>query len=102
MFQPTTLYRRSVLVVLVCISAGIIEAGLIIGAVRLNEPNWGLAIVVSRVGMLTSAICLVAGVVGSRQKPTIGIAELGVVAGFISLWLTVSFEAVSHICWVCL
>jgi hypothetical protein len=109
MFSPTTRYGQSVLVVLVCLGAGIIEAGLFAYAVNDNQwnglyyqANWDLALAVNRAGILTSAISIVAGVVGARQKPTLGISELGAVIGFFGLVVTLFIEAVSHICFVCI
>ncbi len=89
------------MVVLACLGTGILEVGLFISAVHTSQPNWSLAITASRAGMVTSAASLVAGVVGARQKPTIGISELGVVAGIFGLFLTAAVEAVTQICWVC-
>ena len=96
------MYRWSVIIVLACFVAGIVEIGLFISAVHTSYPNWNLALAASQAGIVTSLICIVSGVVGARQRPTLGISELGVVVGVVGLLLTLMVEAVSHICWVCL
>ncbi len=95
-------YRWSVVVVVACLIAGIVEAGVFISAVHTEQPKWDLALAVNRAGIVTSAIAIVAGVVGARQKPTLGISEVGVVIGFLALCLTLGIEGLSHICFICI
>jgi hypothetical protein len=98
-----------VVVVVACLIAGIIEGGLFVYAVNANQwnglyyqANWNLALAVNRAGILTGAIAIVAGVVGARQNPTLGISEVGVVIGFFGLVVTFFIEALSHVCFVCI
>ena len=109
MFPPTTRYAQSVLGVLVCLGAGIIEGGLFVYAINdkhwnglYHQANWDLALAVNRAGIFTSVISIVAGVVGARQKPELGISELGVVIGFFGLVVTLMIEAFSRTCFVCI
>jgi hypothetical protein len=100
--RHANLYRWSVVVVIVCLIAGIVEAGVFVSAVHTEQPNWDLALAVNRAGILTSAIAMVAGVVGACQKPTLGVSEVGVVVGFLALWLTLGIEGLSHVCFICI
>jgi len=91
-----------VVVLVACLIAGVVEAGVFISAVHTEQPNWDQALAVNRAGILTSAIAIVAGVVGARQRRTLGISELGVVVGFFGLVVTLMIEAFSHTCFVCI
>jgi hypothetical protein len=96
------LYRWAVAMVVACLIAGVVETGIFVSAVHTEQPNWGLEMAANRAGIVTSLICTVAGVVGARQSPTLGISELGIVIGFLSLLLTLAIEALSHICFICI
>jgi len=96
------LYRWAVAIVVACLIAGVVETGIFVSGVHTEQPNWGLEMAANRAGIVTSLICSVAGVVGARQKPTLGISELGIVIGFLSLLLTLAIEALSHICFICI
>src|SRR5260370_41048972 len=99
MFPPTTRYGQSVLVVLVCLGAGIIEGGLFVYAINdkhwnglYHQANWDLALAVNRAGIFTSVISIVAGVVGARQKPELAISEVGFAIGFLARGVTLLLE----------
>ncbi|MHB8610807.1 MAG: hypothetical protein ACYDAL_00065 [Candidatus Dormibacteraceae bacterium] len=55
--------------VLVCLGAGIFEAGLFIWLLNNNNPRWSLALIVIPAGIVTSGICVVWGVFGVLLKP---------------------------------
>ena len=99
--RQVNLYRWAIVIVVACLVAGVVEIGVVISAVHTEQPNWDLVLGANRAGIVTSLICTIAGVVGARQKPTLGISELGVVVGFISLWFTLGLEGFSHVCLMC-
>jgi uncharacterized membrane protein HdeD (DUF308 family) len=100
--RHVNLYRWAVAIVVACLVAGVVEIGIFVSAVHKEQPNWDLEMAVNRVGIVTSLICTVAGVVGARQKPTLGISELGVVIGFLAFWLTMGIEELSQVCFICI
>jgi hypothetical protein len=100
--RHVNLHRWAVAIVVVCLIAGVVETGIFVSAVHKEQPNWDLEMAANRAGIVTSLICTAAGVVGARQKPTVGISEVGVVVGFFALWLTVGIEAVSRVCFICI
>ena len=96
------LYRWAVAIVVVCLIAGVVETGIFVSAVHKEQPNWDLEMAANRAGIVTSLICTAAGVVGARQKPTLGISELGIAVGFLAFLLTFFINAVSYICFICI
>ena len=95
--QATRRFSRPALAVFICLFAGILETVLFIAAVHPSEPNWAAALAVSRVGIATSAICFVSSIVGLfRKARPLAILIPGLLVGFIGLWFTLGFEALSH------
>src|SRR5260370_40684742 len=104
MFPPTTRYGRSVLVVLVCLSAGIIEGGLFVYAINGNQwnglyyqANWNLALAVNREGILASANAIVSGVVCARHSSTLLICEIRDRGRFLGMRVTFMNQPDSHV-----
>lgn len=90
-------FNPPAVVVFMCLIAGILETVLFIAAVHSTEPNWAAALAVSRVGIATSAICFVSSIVGLFRKPRpLAILIPGLLVGFLGLWFTLGFEALSH------
>jgi len=100
--RHVNLYRWAVAIVVACLIAGVVETGVFVSAVHTEQPNWDLEMAANRAGIVTSLICTVSGIVGARQKPTLGISEVGVVVGFLALLLTLFIEDLSHICFICI
>ena len=94
--------NRPLIVVLVCLAAGVIEVGMFVIAVHTSYPNWDLALAASRAGIPTSLTCIVAGIIGARRNPALGFSELGIVVGIAGLLVGLFIEALSHSCFVCI
>jgi hypothetical protein len=95
---PANRYRWSVIVVLVCLGAIVVELGVFIAT---ESSPGALDTAAARAGIATSLVCAVSGAAGFTRKPTLAIPELGVVLGVLALVLFIGLEAVSRACFVC-
>jgi hypothetical protein len=91
-------YRWSVVAVLICIAAIVIELGIFIAT--MNSPG-ALDTAAAKAGIVTSVICAVSGAAGLRHQASLAIPELGVAVGILGLLLYIGLEAVSEACFVC-
>jgi hypothetical protein len=88
-----SLYQLSVVVILICFGAIIIEI------IVFANTEGASARAAARAGIVTSLISAVSGAAGLRYKHTLAIPELGLAAGVIGLCLSVLLEALSRASW---
>lgn len=92
-------------IVLACLTAGTIEVALFIFAVHRTEPDWNTALGVNRVGIVTSAVCLLAAFAGLLQRrSTILNVLLGwaIAVGVAGILVSLMILAVSYTCFICI